>query len=619
MKIKSAIAAKLSILPAVLLSFLATPSLQAGGYLEFQNGEPAAWVGSTITVNLDQGTLGRLSNTQADEFALEALQGWDSTNLQTSGLTTNIGPDIPFDVVGTNVGNLDSLSSQFAVPIVYDTDGGVTAEFVGAGNVDFVIGFASPGEPDVDGNISDGFVVMNGTLLDGVGAEISEIEYQGAIRHEFGHLLNLDHAQFNDSFANANNLTNFPTMYPFVHDSTFTLAEDDIAWISDIYPSDDFTQNFSTFTGRVVRNTNNGTPINGVNVVARLINEPTTAISCVSGFNGIVGEYKIPLTRPAEQYVIDIEPIRLAFTDGSSVGPSEDPLDLFEVGVSEYLNDEAFESNGDVASITTTFEAASAGGSQDLPDFILNTTAIPFVVMENDGGANFPGDAQSLTPAPGSKTVINGSINGAENGNYVVNFAEGMDDYEDWYRISLNQGLEIQRITLTPTTDQDIIITDVNGDILDFSTTGGTAVEIIDNFTSTDLLPGGVLYIGISNFIGELQGTYELEIHTAVSDNDFVAVTSLEGEIPGVLTVRGRGFSNIQTPQVLIANPNVLVTGVNFVSSEQLQVNVQTTVPFSDPITIQVSNSNFAGGFGGRLVTNLLAGSSDQTDLWIFE
>lgn len=618
MKLKQAFAAKLIILSGVLLSFQATQKVYAGGYLEFQNGEPAAWTGSTITVNLDQGTLGQLSNTQADQFALEALQGWDSTNLATSGLTTNIGPDIPFDVVGTNVGDLDAIAAQIAVPIVYDTDGGVTAEFVGAGNVDFVIGFASPGAPDVDGNISDGFVVMNGTLLDGVGSDITEVEYQGAIRHEFGHLLNLDHAQFNDSFANANNLTNYPTMYPTVHSSTLSLAEDDIAWISDIYPSNEATQNFSTFTGRVIRNTNNGTPINGVNVVARLIEEPTTAISCVSGFNGIIGEYKIPLTRPSEQYVIDVEPIRMQFNGGSSVGPSEDPIDLFEVGVSEYLNDEAFESNGDVASVTTSFEAAGAGVSLELPDFILNTTSVPFIVMENDGGANFPGDAQNLTPAPGSKTVINGMIPDAEVGSFELSFPEGSDDYEDWYRISLNQGLEIQRVTLTPTTDQDLIITDINGNILDFSLTGGNDVEIIDQFTSTDLLPGGVLYIGISNFIGEPQGTYELEIQTAVSNSDFVAVTDIEGEIPGVLTVRGRGFSNIQTPQVLISNQNVSVTGVNFINPQELQVNVQTSGPFSDPITIQVSNSIFAGGFGGRLVTNL-SGPADQTDVWIFQ
>jgi hypothetical protein len=142
------------------------------------------------------------------------------------------------------------------------------------------------------------------------------------------------------------------------------LAPDDIAWISYLYPNGSFSSTYGFISGQV-RFEDGITPVQGVNVIARRPDDPSTsqdesrrvAISVVSGFlftdrpgqivtgdnsegstfgsrqPGHEGYFLIPL--PSGEWTVSLESIDQSFTDSSSVGPLNPPVPMPGFGSSK--------------------------------------------------------------------------------------------------------------------------------------------------------------------------------------------------------------------------------------------------------------------------------------------
>ncbi|HET8692744.1 MAG TPA: hypothetical protein VFM30_11475 [Steroidobacteraceae bacterium] len=238
-------------------------------------------------------------------------------------------------------------------PIVFDVDGSM---FEDLGQDPSVIGFAGPCAGNGAGKIVSGRAVMNGIFLDGIenanNPELTPAEFDAAFIHEFGHFSGLDHSQVNVnclSGCGADDLAGLPTMFPFLMSSQQrTLAPDDVAWISFLYPQSG-TGGFNATHGvirGVVYFSDGQSHAQFVNVVARRVDDGDNedrrfAGSSVSGYrfrlfhgNPItnaapssagsdnpahIGLYEIPVA--AGSYTVEVESIDPEFVDGSRVGP----------------------------------------------------------------------------------------------------------------------------------------------------------------------------------------------------------------------------------------------------------------------------------------------------------
>jgi len=101
---------------------------------------------NSVTLTLDQGTLGPLSNTQARTLVTNAVALW--TNVGTA--TINIGissGSLTTDVTGANLAstNYYNNGSDGISPVIYDTDGSVIDSLFGVGASDQILGFAGSG------------------------------------------------------------------------------------------------------------------------------------------------------------------------------------------------------------------------------------------------------------------------------------------------------------------------------------------------------------------------------------------------------------------------------------------------------------------------------------------
>ena len=341
--------------------------------------DPAAM---PIQYTTDGGMLGTLTAAQADTRVASMFQVWADVSTATisfnrSGLIMNAG-------VFTD-GDVDTMEEFNAVegsclngtqsPIVYDADGSLFDDLVGDPNV---IGFAGPCRLDVGGRILSAEAALNGRFLDGIdtstNSELTDAEFNAAFIHEFGHFSGLDHSQINlncivtgcaDGSDDAFGLpTMFPNLLSFLLESTgvpaqLTLAPDDIAWISSLYPDPTtFATTFGTIEGTIFFS-DGQTPAQGVNVIARQVEDGNpangdesrrVAVSVVSGYlftsnpgqsvtstnpgssfgsrtPTLIGFYRIPGLLPGN-YTIEVESINEGFDAGSSVGPLNPPIPM---------------------------------------------------------------------------------------------------------------------------------------------------------------------------------------------------------------------------------------------------------------------------------------------------
>lgn len=257
--------------------------------------------------------------------------------------------------------------------VIYDQYGLVLEEYFGVPK-DQVLGiaFAEIAE-DRDGDgyaetIVKATAVMNGHVVAHEAADpeqpwlpppdIDGKRIAGVFTHEFGHAINLSHSQVNghmayfsepyyfevtpgvpgcvpamhkwnayDESARRIDTKYIETMFPFINPDTVNAAgrnpgqdmstvdrPDDVAGISDLYPSAGYASTRGSISGTLFLK-DGRTPYGGINIVARNVADPLgDAISAMSGDQtqgrvGPDGRYRINNLKPGAQYQLYLEEI----------------------------------------------------------------------------------------------------------------------------------------------------------------------------------------------------------------------------------------------------------------------------------------------------------------------
>jgi hypothetical protein len=328
---------------------------------------------------------------------------------------------------------MGSCDSGKQSPVIFDANGKLMASL---GLPPEVIGFSAGCTLNtVGGNIQSSAIVMNGAFQDRASAnyEMTTNEFDEAITHEIGHFLGLDHSQINLDLllqgmvpCDVDKLAGMPLMFPFAFcqarkDAGLpVLSPDDVSWISTLYP-DNVAANYGTISGQAFFH-DGLTPAQGVNVIARLIDDTGTdedetrrvAVSVVSGYlftgnpgqsvtatmpqsfehntNGspsgsrnpaLIGYYKISV--PPGTYTIEVEPVYYQFGGGSSVGPLDPPASLPQQP--EFWNED--ESPFDFPLQRDTITVHAGDNVTDI-DIILNDGSPRFDQYEDNGSLDAP-------------------------------------------------------------------------------------------------------------------------------------------------------------------------------------------------------------------------------------
>ncbi|HYG99338.1 MAG TPA: hypothetical protein VD837_09420 [Terriglobales bacterium] len=422
-----------------LFVLLAASMAYAGGPLIVgspvlpNDGEPLVWNVATmpITYTVDPGPLAKTPN---GTVVLDNAAG--RARVQSLFAVWQAAPDAALTfsdhgLIQVADGDVNTIEEYNAIscttnPIIFDANGSLFDELVGD---PLVIGFAGPCAIDTHGHIAGAHAALNGRFQDGLditgNSELTSDEFDTAFIHEFGHFLGLDHSQINGRCLTSGvlcsdaELGGMPTMFPIlIGDFMKSLATDDLAWISKLYPKASFSTNYGTISGTIFFS-DGITPAQGVNVIARRVDDPTTptedesrtyAVSVVSGYrftgnpgqsltahylrcspssevcsgyasNNVGGSSTgsrspslygyFEMAVPPGNYTIEVESVRSAFTEGSSVGPLDPPVPM-PGGTKEFWNDG--ESATDSPSASTPI-SVPAGGRVDNINVILNNTA----------------------------------------------------------------------------------------------------------------------------------------------------------------------------------------------------------------------------------------------------
>jgi hypothetical protein len=329
-------------------------------------------------------------------------------------------------------------------PIIFDANGGILAQL---GIDPLVIGFSSQCKLSASGHIVSDLILLNGAFQNGATQpQLTANQFNQAITHEMGHLLGLDHSQINLDLFTAtvssgqfgacglDQLAGLPLMFPIsfcqsrIDAGLPALSSDDLAWISKLYPNAAYLTSYATVSGTIYFS-DGQSPVQGVNVIARQVDNPTTsqneslriAVSVVSGYRftgnpgqsvtsnympcsppgqrgcpssgffddnaggsqlgsrnvAYYGAYDIPVPAGAS-YTVQVESISSRFTGGSSVGPVDPPIPL--PGFPEFWNKQ--ESSYDDPTASDSFPT-SPGQAITGVDIILNGTNPRFDQFED--------------------------------------------------------------------------------------------------------------------------------------------------------------------------------------------------------------------------------------------
>lgn len=342
---------------ALVAAFAGAAAVAGGPFIVGSNGVPFVWsTAAPIQFRTDNGPLSPTVNeATARARVVGMFNVWQdvpsaSISYNRAGFINAVGAFSDGDVsTGPEYAAVDNdCANGNQSPVIYDADGTI---LIDAGfDETSVIGFAGPCSGNAV-NFLTGQVVMNGLFQDGQAAPVQDIPaaaFDAAIIHEIGHFSGLMHSQVNVNCLNpcgADDLAGLPTMFPFLVSATQnTLAVDDIAWISRLYPAPSFATTHGTISG-IVFFSDGQSHAQFVNVIARPLDtganqDRTSAVSVMSGYRfraihgnpltgdgpdpfgstnpGHIGLFEIPV--PIGSYMIEVESIDAEFVDGSSIG-----------------------------------------------------------------------------------------------------------------------------------------------------------------------------------------------------------------------------------------------------------------------------------------------------------
>ncbi len=301
----------------------------AGGPLFISGSDgntPVTYQLSNITLNVENGDLGSLTNAAAITLLQDAFNLWNNVSTATINLSidqTQIELDINetnFETYmptldGSNLNENDNLN-----PIIFDSNGKIIEAIFGVDQTG-LLGIAGSFINDETGNYIEGFILINGANS-GTDTEITL-----TLAHEVAHFIGLGHTQVDidneESFSGlpfscfTTGADNYPLMYPISCRLSNNLHADDISAVSALYPTTDLTDSFGILEGIFVDES--GDAILGANIWA----ENTASgeiISIVSDYlKQGTGFYKLLL--PAGNYTLHANSINTEFVAGSGVGP----------------------------------------------------------------------------------------------------------------------------------------------------------------------------------------------------------------------------------------------------------------------------------------------------------
>ena len=309
----------------------------AGGplVLEGPNGNtPVTYLGANITLDVENGDLGALSNAAADTLVQRALNLWN--NVPTSTVTLNLDSAlIDLDVDESNYDTYipanDSAipkPNDALNPLIYDNDGSIIDAFFGVQN-GTILGFAASSVFIGGDHFEEGFIVINGSV-----SGYTDAEYVLLFAHEIGHFFGLDHSQSNidnqesqfgtPANCSTSSRSNYPVMYPIACRVADSLHTDDVSAVSALYPKATINDDLGILEGRLTTDTGNA--LLGANIWV----ENTTTFETYSIVSDYLrqdtGFYRLHL--PAGIYTLHANSINTSFVSGSGVGPySNTPSD----------------------------------------------------------------------------------------------------------------------------------------------------------------------------------------------------------------------------------------------------------------------------------------------------
>ena len=307
-------------------SLLATPAVLALGPIGALGTQATVYAPNRFPMayQTDQGGLGAFNNQQATAIADFAFSEW--ANLSTATLSFTNSGQIDHDVTSATDPLITGIEQFFdgVFPVVFDNNGAITDNRIGAGASNQVYGFASSFSSDGI-TYQEGLVVINGKLT---AQDNVEPVYREVIAHEVRHMLGIGHSQVALS-------ADFSLMYPTTLTGVNNLGidPDDAASMSLLYPAPGYLASVGAISGTITDA--NGSPLSGVNVVA--VNTVTgAAFSTVSDYysggdplyrNGPdrTGAYTINGLPPGSYYV-RAEPINVLFQGGSRVASYLTPV-----------------------------------------------------------------------------------------------------------------------------------------------------------------------------------------------------------------------------------------------------------------------------------------------------
>ncbi len=318
------------------LSPLATQAASPGLSIT-ATGAPTKWDNTkSITYNIDQGPLSaKYTNSKAARIVAAAFDQWQK--IDTAKLTFEESDGLDQDVTGANIGAFIQGVPSDVNPIIFDQDGGVTDAFLGTGAARGTLAFGGILQATPTGKIAQGFVVMNGRMLDGQfdPDDVSEAEMTRAAVRAIGQMLNVGDSDLNDELIFDGNIANnsaVPIMHPAsVIGGGFVPTLDDRMEVSTLYPSTSFDANTGIIRGQVVL-ADGTTGLQGIDVIARKVDDPiNTAVSTITG-NGfqnanrggsrdpsLRGAYEMHV--PPGNYTIEYRPLKQPIGPGQEIFP----------------------------------------------------------------------------------------------------------------------------------------------------------------------------------------------------------------------------------------------------------------------------------------------------------
>lgn len=295
-----------------LLLFSGFNAAFAGGPLYLAgsgNNTPVVFADSdvNITLNYDQGNLGSRSNAEIDALVNQAITLWNNINTATIKLAQ--GHDLSEDVTVSNFSSVFNSYTDGLNPVIYDSNGEIIDAIFGIGAKNNILGFAASGYKSDTARLTEGRAVINGAL------SVSDTTLGVAFAHELGHFLGLDHTQLDGSQGLSP--SNYPLMYPIAFRSQISAHEDDVAALTDLYPSANTNNYYGELRGRF--QDLDTTPILGANIWAQELSSGKVYSKVSDYLTQGTGYFSMLL--PTGTYSLHAESIQSNFNAASRVGP----------------------------------------------------------------------------------------------------------------------------------------------------------------------------------------------------------------------------------------------------------------------------------------------------------